>query len=102
MSSYQNEDVFLSLLVKVVCELRQFAELDFVISEVFLVLHVVNVGVLNLLKGKKRKPSLPGALCAKFIKTTDRLSLALIYTKTCCMNNTVSVLLIRSYYVVKD
>lgn len=53
-TSYQDEDVSLSLFMKVVCKLRQLAELDFVISEIFLILHVVNVSVLNVLHGKRK------------------------------------------------
>lgn len=54
-TSYQDEDVSLTLLMKVVGKLRQLTELDFVISEIFFILHVVDVSVLNVLQGKKRQ-----------------------------------------------
>lgn len=41
--------------MKVVGKLRQLLELHFVICEVFLVLHVVDVCVLNVLHGGKHK-----------------------------------------------
>lgn len=51
---YQDEDVFLALLVKVVGKGWQISELDFVVSEIFLVLHVVNVSVLDVLHRKDK------------------------------------------------
>lgn len=62
-TSYQDEDVSLSLLVKVVGKLRQLAELDFVVSEIFLILHVVNVSVLNVLHGNKKNAYCMGTSC---------------------------------------
>lgn len=48
-ASYQDEDISLSLCMKVVGKLRQLIEIDFVVREIFLILHVVNVSVLNVL-----------------------------------------------------
>ena len=39
--------------MKVVIKLRQLLELDFVIGEIFLILHVVYVSVLNVLQEEK-------------------------------------------------
>jgi len=52
--TYQDEDVSLALVMEVVGELRQLFEIDLVVREVLLVLHVVYVGVLNVLKAEKR------------------------------------------------
>lgn len=48
--SHQDDDVFLSLGVQVVSKLRQLTELHFVICEILLILHVVDVGVLDILQ----------------------------------------------------
>lgn len=55
--SYQDEDVPLPLLMEVIGKLRQLTEFDFVVGEVFLVLHVVYVSVLNVLHEDKNNMS---------------------------------------------
>ena len=52
--SYQDEDVSLTLIMEVVSKLRQLCEKRLVVGEVLLVLHVVNVSVLNVLREKIR------------------------------------------------
>lgn len=52
--SDQDEDVLLTLRMQVVSKLRQVSKLDFIIGEVFLVLHVIDVCVLNVLQKKER------------------------------------------------
>lgn len=40
--------------MKVVCKLRQVCESNFVVSEIFLILHVVDVSVLSVLYWKMK------------------------------------------------
>lgn len=51
--SDQYEDVFLSLLVHVIGELRQLGEMYQVVREVLFILHVVDICVLDILKEKE-------------------------------------------------
>lgn len=53
--SHQDEDVSLAIGVQVVCKLGQLLEFDFVVGEILLVLHVVNVGVLDVLQIHEKK-----------------------------------------------
>ena len=51
--SDQDEDVFLTLRMQVVSKLRQASKVDFIVGEIFLVFHVIDVCVLNVLQKKK-------------------------------------------------
>jgi len=48
-STYENGDETHSLVVKLINELGQARKVDFVVSEILLRLHMVNVAILNIL-----------------------------------------------------
>lgn len=53
-TSYQDKDVFLPPLMEIVSKPRKFSVVKLVIGEIFFILHIVYVGVLDILHGMEK------------------------------------------------
>jgi len=51
--TYQYDNIFLSTVMHISCKIRKITKQHFVVCEIFLSFHVINVSDLNILKDKR-------------------------------------------------
>lgn len=83
--SDQDQDVLLTLRVQVVGKVRQASKVDLIVGEVFLVLHVIDVRVLNVLQKKRHFEVCPvkGQLFVLELQLLDQSSGTIISMSVC-------------------